>query len=876
MNSAMIDVALGLALIYAILSLFVTVLQEWIVNSMGRRRGRHLELIVRSAFAENKLLSEQFFNHPLMQSMSMKSGERKPSYISPELFTKTYLAVLGQGTHPATAGLTPAAFVAALGQGNLKQSQALVQALSTVVQGTPNDWPAFEAQVGGWFQDIGERSRGWFARESQRWALLLAALLAVGLNVDSVLIATTLWNNADLRNQLAAAAQQVDAVRQSASSPGSAPLRAEAPLQSVATLDARVLQLDADLSQLAARMGQDDYLSDDELGKVGCGRALLKPTGETSGATGALRQADLSAGVVGSERTHCDLPQLLKAPRGGKPFLAVEWPDDVTRLRLTLSAARHQTEVDADLRRSPVLETALQSSARTLREMSDEMMAVQSLMTHASSVKLLADLQLRLRTLERAASEVAELARRSTAELGAVKDCRQVFQDQPALLDNCQSLTRQQALFGLPLGYSVPVLMHQVARQDLKTLKQSDSIWQRIALAFAGGAWAGWLLTALALSQGAPFWFDLLGRLVKMRTSGTPERPDSGTRAGAGGSAGTAPAPAPAPGPAPAALGTPAALAAGPAPDGTGAGGTSDLGSAFEMTLSDDEIRRVQQRLAVPETGWFDAATRQAIALRRRQLGGTDGAVLDATLYEDILARRSLAVQARTALRAGMDNAAVADLRQRLSGTLGLPARAQGSGTLFDPLMVAAVSLFQGRAGLKLDAEVGDQTWRALDLVGAASVPADAWMKLAIGELGLSENTAADVPRITEFLLAAAALPPPTTTAWCACFVTWVLQQAACQPPAPSAPAMASSWADWGQAAAPDAYGAVTVLKCINGRNSGHFHVGFLVGRSTKNGWVLLGGNQGEDGCVSVVSFGNANYEVVAQRWPQSTPGGRV
>jgi hypothetical protein len=28
---------------------------------------------------------------------------------------------------------------------------------------------------------------------------------------------------------------------------------------------------------------------------------------------------------------------------------------------------------------------------------------------------------------------------------------------------------------------------------------------------------AGWLLTALALSLGAPFWFDLLNKLVNMR-----------------------------------------------------------------------------------------------------------------------------------------------------------------------------------------------------------------------------------------------------------------------------------------------------------------------------------------------------------------------
>ena len=37
----------------------------------------------------------------------------------------------------------------------------------------------------------------------------------------------------------------------------------------------------------------------------------------------------------------------------------------------------------------------------------------------------------------------------------------------------------------------------------------------------------GWILTIAALQLGAPFWFDLLSRLARMRGSGVPERPRS-------------------------------------------------------------------------------------------------------------------------------------------------------------------------------------------------------------------------------------------------------------------------------------------------------------------------------------------------------------
>ena len=35
----------------------------------------------------------------------------------------------------------------------------------------------------------------------------------------------------------------------------------------------------------------------------------------------------------------------------------------------------------------------------------------------------------------------------------------------------------------------------------------------------------GWLLTVAAISLGAPFWFDTLSRLSRLRSTGKPETP---------------------------------------------------------------------------------------------------------------------------------------------------------------------------------------------------------------------------------------------------------------------------------------------------------------------------------------------------------------
>ncbi len=44
-----------------------------------------------------------------------------------------------------------------------------------------------------------------------------------------------------------------------------------------------------------------------------------------------------------------------------------------------------------------------------------------------------------------------------------------------------------------------------------------------------GRAIGGWLITFLALSLGAPFWFDALGKIAGVRATGPPAKPAAGT-----------------------------------------------------------------------------------------------------------------------------------------------------------------------------------------------------------------------------------------------------------------------------------------------------------------------------------------------------------
>jgi hypothetical protein len=82
-----------------------------------------------------------------------------------------------------------------------------------------------------------------------------------------------------------------------------------------------------------------------------------------------------------------------------------------------------------------------------------------------------------------------------------------------------QTIERQ----GLPIGFSC-VATDWTADLDARSLRTMLGQCWSATKARSGTAWVlkaiGWLITALAISLGGPFWFELLNRLVDMRGAG--------------------------------------------------------------------------------------------------------------------------------------------------------------------------------------------------------------------------------------------------------------------------------------------------------------------------------------------------------------------
>src|SRR5687768_15473720 len=105
MDMRIVDVVIGLMLVFAILSLIATAAQE-IIATMMNARGRHLERAIKSLLGGSPELFESVLKHPLIGSLSntgsLSKTDRVPSYIPANLVVSALLHSLARSGRSST------------------------------------------------------------------------------------------------------------------------------------------------------------------------------------------------------------------------------------------------------------------------------------------------------------------------------------------------------------------------------------------------------------------------------------------------------------------------------------------------------------------------------------------------------------------------------------------------------------------------------------------------------------------------------------------------------------------------------------------------------------------------------------------------------
>ena len=258
-NNIVLDIVIGLVFIYLLYSLLATLLQELIAVLIGLRaavlflalrrmlddnirlsgKGRIKHILfgffytIADVFKADKTkknpvppqdesgttgpanqlanfkVSSVFYKHPLIKFLSNSNVlVTKPSYISRDTFAKVMIDLLrGKNVQPGASHRTEI-------ENSLKENVPLPwdnqvsfnnetrEYLNTIWVDAEGDVERFKEHIERWFDEMMDRSSGWYRKYTKIIALSLGLIIAWLFNVDSLAIIKKLHRDPKLREQL--------------------------------------------------------------------------------------------------------------------------------------------------------------------------------------------------------------------------------------------------------------------------------------------------------------------------------------------------------------------------------------------------------------------------------------------------------------------------------------------------------------------------------------------------------------------------------------------------------------------------------------------------------------------------------------------------
>ncbi len=200
LDNAILDVAIGLVLVYLTLGLVCTAISELINQRLGLRSSTLQDALLR--LLEGESTRAAFFAHPLISPLR-EANDTYPSYVPSELFARAVLDLAAKGKPPANVEELRAILVdPACGLPTQPR-----QALLTLLDASVTDLDEARRRIAAWFDHTMDRASGWYRRHIQRYTFLASLVLVTVLNADTLAIARATWNDEGLRHEVAAQAQ---------------------------------------------------------------------------------------------------------------------------------------------------------------------------------------------------------------------------------------------------------------------------------------------------------------------------------------------------------------------------------------------------------------------------------------------------------------------------------------------------------------------------------------------------------------------------------------------------------------------------------------------------------------------------------------------
>lgn len=205
--STVLNVVVSLLFLYLLLSMMASIVQE-LVAGYTNARGRALKSAIGHLLGDPGFtgLARTLYDHKLVSSLLPPGldltvpkllvrlapflSARLPSYLPKDVFADALIDILARKKE--------------------FENGIQHQGIATLWDGAGQDQVAFRNKLMGWYESCCERHGGLYKRRAQVRLLLYGVVIAIGLNVDTLHIASYLWTSGNAAKSAAIAQQAAD------------------------------------------------------------------------------------------------------------------------------------------------------------------------------------------------------------------------------------------------------------------------------------------------------------------------------------------------------------------------------------------------------------------------------------------------------------------------------------------------------------------------------------------------------------------------------------------------------------------------------------------------------------------------------------------
>ncbi|MEP6763074.1 MAG: hypothetical protein ABJB66_02125 [Gemmatimonadaceae bacterium] len=204
-GSVILDTAVGLVLIYLLLSLVSATIREWFAGVL-KIRGKTLALGMHELLGDEQLMKD-LYEHPLIMGLyrgnSFAEAQKRrtlPSYIPARTFSSALLDMIVRG-RDAKSGLQAGPESRVVTVENVRaqithiQNVRVQRAVLSAIDSAQGDLAVAQNNIEHWFDSTMDRVSGWYKQRTQVWIFVIGFGLVVLADADSLSIARRLYSD---------------------------------------------------------------------------------------------------------------------------------------------------------------------------------------------------------------------------------------------------------------------------------------------------------------------------------------------------------------------------------------------------------------------------------------------------------------------------------------------------------------------------------------------------------------------------------------------------------------------------------------------------------------------------------------------------------